>query len=141
MSMVAPEVRLIVTISLLTLYLPELVSYSAKAFHTMTNLLKIGTFSLLSHLSVRTLHHYDEIGLLRPSYVDAFTGYRYYTPDQLPDVHHILALKDLGLSLEQIANVIHDAPTTEDLCAMLRLRRAQLASELQDRLAQLARVE
>jgi DNA-binding transcriptional MerR regulator len=107
----------------------------------MTNLFKIGTFSLLSHLPVKTLHHYDEIGLLRPSHVDAFTGYRYYTLDQLPNVQRILALKDLGLSLDQIIEVIHDQPTVEDLCAMLRLRRAQLTAELEDMAAQLARVD
>jgi DNA-binding transcriptional MerR regulator len=107
----------------------------------MTNLFKIGIFSLLSHLPVKTLRHYDEIGLLQPSQVDTFTGYRYYTLDQLPHAQRILALKDLGLSLDQIIEVIHDKPTVEDLCAMLRLRRTQLTAELGDKAAQLARVD
>lgn len=107
----------------------------------MTNLIKIGTFSMLSQLPVKTLHHYDEIGLLRPSHVDKFTSYRYYTFDQLKQAQRILALKDLGLSLEQIVKIIHENPSAEVLIAMLDLRKAQLASEVQERIAQLTRIE
>ncbi len=107
----------------------------------MTNLIKIGTFSMLSQLSVKTLHHYDDIGLLRPSHIDTFTSYRYYTLDQLQQVQRILALKDLGLSLDQIVKIIHENPPNEVLVAMLELRQAQLASEVQERQSQLIRVE
>ena len=65
-------------------------------------MLKIGEFSQLSQVTVKTLHHYDEIGLLKPAHIDRFTNYRYYTVEQLPRIHRIMALKELGLSLEQI---------------------------------------
>ena len=68
-------------------------------------MLKIGDFARLSQVSVVALRHYDEIGLLRPVKVDPFTGYRYYSTDQLPRLNRILALKDLGFSLEQIAAI------------------------------------
>lgn len=48
-------------------------------------MLKIGDFSKLSRISIRMLRHYDEIGLLKPGKVDAFTGYRYYEESQLLD--------------------------------------------------------
>ena len=57
---------------------------------------KIGDFSRLAQVSVRMLRHYDKLGLLEPSYTDRFTGYRYYTIDQLPRLNRIVALNDLG---------------------------------------------
>ena len=65
-------------------------------------MLKIGDFSKLSQVPVKTLRYYDEIGLLKPVQVDRFTSYRYYSFEQLRRLNRILALKDLGLSLEQI---------------------------------------
>jgi DNA-binding transcriptional MerR regulator len=65
---------------------------------------KIGDFSNLTRVPVRTRHYYDEIGLFRPQHVDPFTGYRYYSFEQLPRLNRILALKDLGFALEQIAH-------------------------------------
>src|SRR5437763_15527085 len=64
--------------------------------------LKIGEFARLGMVAVSALRYYDEVGLLKPAGVDRWTGYRYYTPEQLPALYRILALKDLGLSLEQI---------------------------------------
>ena len=61
---------------------------------------KIGDFSKLTGVSVKTLHHYDELGLFKPVHVDNMTGYRYYSFEQLPRLNRILALKDLGFSLE-----------------------------------------
>ena len=63
-------------------------------------MLKIGDFSKLSYVSAKALRHYDDLGLLQPAHIDPATGYRYYTVDQLPRLHRILALKDLGLALE-----------------------------------------
>ena len=69
-------------------------------------MIKIGDFSKISQVTVKTLRYYDEIGLLKPAQIDHYTGYRYYSFDQLPRLNRILALKDLGLSLEQIAQVL-----------------------------------
>ncbi|MBK8046560.1 MAG: MerR family transcriptional regulator [Anaerolineales bacterium] len=60
---------------------------------------KIGDFSRVSQVSVRMLRHYDKLGLLAPGHIDKFTGYRYYTLDQLPRLNRIVALNDLGLTL------------------------------------------
>jgi DNA-binding transcriptional MerR regulator len=71
-------------------------------------MLKIGEFSKLSRVSVKALRHYDEIGLLRPVQVDPSTGYRFYGHEQLPRLDRILALRDLGFSLEQIGQMLEE---------------------------------
>ncbi len=107
---------------------------------------KIGDFSRLGQVSTRMLRHYDQLGLLRPSQVDRFTSYRYYTIDQLSRLHRIVALKDLGFSLEQVAELLGPEGKTRPLSAerlrgMLALRQAELAQELDAKRLQLAQVE
>src|SRR5215470_13067245 len=102
---------------------------------------RIGDFSGLTGVSVKTLHHYDDIGLFKPLRADPFTGYRYYSFDQLPRLNRILALKDLGFPLGQIARILDNDLTLEQLTGMLRLRQAELqqqADEAQERLARVA---
>ena len=62
---------------------------------------KIGEFSKLSQVSIRMLRHYDKIDLLVPEKTDKFTGYRYYSSDQIEDLNLILKLKKVGFSLEE----------------------------------------
>lgn len=90
----------------------------------------IGEFGRLGGVSVRTLRHYDEIGLLRPASVDPDTGYRGYLPAQLGQLNRIMALKELGLSLTQTRRLL-DGITLDELHGMLILLRAQLEHELE----------
>ncbi len=104
-------------------------------------MIKIGYLSRISQVPVKTLRYYDEIGLLKPVEVDRFTGYRYYTYHQLTRLNRILALKDLGFSLEQISSLLeHDLPAAE-LRGMLRMKQAELRERLQEEAARLERVE
>src|ERR1700712_4100059 len=64
------------------------------------------------------------MGLLKPIAVDSFTGYRYYSVTQLPRLNRILALKDLGFSLEQIERVLNGL-TLDQLRGMLKLKHAE----------------
>jgi DNA-binding transcriptional MerR regulator len=100
----------------------------------------IGEFARLGGVSVRTLRHYDEIGLLRPATVDPDTGYRGYSAAQLGQLNRIMALKELGLSLTQARRLL-DGVTLGELCGMLILRRAQLEHELEEHKNQLLGVE
>ncbi len=103
-------------------------------------MLRIGEFSSLTQVSLKTLRYYDEMGLLRPVHVDAASGYRYYSAAQLPRLHRILALRDLGFPLEQVARALDDGISPDQLRGMLKLREAeQQASvrEEQDRLIRL----
>jgi DNA-binding transcriptional MerR regulator len=103
--------------------------------------LKIGDFARLGQVTVQTLRHYDDLGLLKPEEVDTFTSYRYYTFEQLPRLHRILALKDFGLSLEQIAQLlVQDLPLAE-LRGMLKLKQSELREQVQDQIDRLARIE
>jgi DNA-binding transcriptional MerR regulator len=102
---------------------------------------KIGEFARVGQVSVSALRYYDEVGLLRPVEVDRWTGYRYYSYDQLGMLHRILALKDLGLSLEQIRLLLGEELPAEQIKGMLRLKRAELQAQAQEIKERLARVE
>jgi DNA-binding transcriptional MerR regulator len=102
---------------------------------------KIGDFSKLSQVSVRTLRYYEEMGLLAPIEVDHFTSYRYYSVDQLPRLNRILALKDLGFSLEQIAQMLDEGLSPAQLRGMLRMKQAEIQQQVGEEQARLARVE
>jgi len=103
--------------------------------------LKIGDFSQLGQVSVRTLHHYDERGLLKPARIDDWTGYRFYSVEQLPRLNRILALKDLGFSLEQIGRLVDDDVPAEQLRGMLALKQAEIERQLTEGRTRLLRVE
>ncbi len=103
---------------------------------------KIGDFSQLAQVSVRMLRHYDKLGLLAPSHTDKFTGYRYYTIDQLPRLNRIVALNGLGLTLQEIADLLGsgDQLPVEQLRGMLLLRQKELERELAETRWQIASV-
>lgn len=63
---------------------------------------KIGEFSKLVDLPVRTLRYYDEINILKPNFVDVYTGYRYYTDENLNQANLIKILRSVGFTLEEI---------------------------------------
>jgi DNA-binding transcriptional MerR regulator len=104
-------------------------------------MIKIGEFARLGQVSVVTLRHYDELGLLNPARVDSFTGYRYYTVGQLPQLNRILALKDLGFSLEQIKSALIDGLTPDQLRGMLKLKRAEVEQRVAEEQERLTRIE
>jgi DNA-binding transcriptional MerR regulator/effector-binding domain-containing protein len=89
---------------------------------------RIGDFSRLARVTIKTLHHYDEAGLLQPTHVDRQSGYRYYDASQLPTLHRILLLKDLGFSLERIRDLLH--ADAESLATTLATRREELAESI-----------
>lgn len=102
---------------------------------------KIGEFSRLSRVSVRMLRYYDQMGLLAPTRTDRLTSYRYYSADQLPRLNRILALQDLGFSLEQIRGLLDaDLPAAE-LRGMLKLKRAEIQQGIEAEQSRLARLE
>lgn len=101
----------------------------------------IGDFARHGRVSVRMLRHYDAIGLLRPAHVDPATGYRTYEATQLAPLNRIVALKDLGFTLEQVRAMLDERVDVERLRGMLALRRAQLEATLAADTARLAQVE
>lgn len=69
-------------------------------------LYKIGEFSKLVNVPVKTLRYYDEINLFKPQEIDLFSGYRYYSEKQIDDLEVILNLKEVGFSLEEIKKIL-----------------------------------
>ena len=102
---------------------------------------KIGDFSRLSLVSVKALRYYDELGLLKPARVDDGTGYRYYSTSQLMRLNRILVMKDMGLSLEQIALLLDKEPTPDQIRGMLRLKQVELSQQIVEGQARLRRIE
>lgn len=101
--------------------------------------LKIGEFSQLMQVTVKTLRHYEQKGLLLPDEVDEWTGYRYYTVDQMQKLNNIRNLQKLGFSLDEIKELheqcSHD-PSIRQLDAKIRETEQQL-QRLMDRYAKL----
>lgn len=94
-------------------------------------MLQIGEFSKICQVSVKTLHHYDRIGLLAPAEVDRFTGYRYYKTEQIDTMNYIQRLKRYGFSLEEIQHLITISDKKE-LSDKLRRQKAKLVREQQE---------
>ena len=75
----------------------------------MSVLLTIGEFSRMTHLSVKALRHYDDVGLLSPAQVDGSSGYRLYATGQVPTAQVIRRFRDLDMPLEEIRTVLNAA--------------------------------
>jgi DNA-binding transcriptional MerR regulator len=107
---------------------------------------KIGEFSKLNMVTVKTLRHYEEIGLIVPDEIDKWTGYRYYTVDQLSKMNLIIYLKGVGFSLEEIKEILEDGremPSVDEIKQKLKecmdqignlKRRADELLKLEDKL-------
>lgn len=93
------------------------------------NKLKIGEFSRLCRVTVRTLRHYDNIDLLVPQIIDRFTGYRYYSVEQLQKMQSIMQLKELGYSLDEIRDLWDDethVPSVKSLEEKIKICESEL---------------
>ena len=101
---------------------------------------KIGEFSNLSGLSINTLHHYNEIGILKPEQVNEFTGYRYYSAMQLVTVNKIIALKDAGFLLSDIAEILYNHPSIDSIILMLEDKAETLEQALENESKRLTRL-
>ena len=84
--------------------------------------LTVGQVAKLAHVSVRTLHHYDDVGLLRPS-ARSEAGYRLYTTTDLERLQQILLSKELGFALDEIGELLTD-PAFDRREALLAQREA-----------------
>jgi len=99
----------------------------------MATLLTIGDFSRMTHLSIKALRHYHDVGVLEPAAVDPYTGYRSYDTGQVAAAHVIRRLRDLNMPLDGIKAVL-SAPDVES-------RNAEIAAHLARMEHQLAQVQ
>jgi DNA-binding transcriptional MerR regulator len=101
---------------------------------------RIGEFSKIAQVSGRLLRYYDKIGLFKPVRIDAESGYRYYSARQLPELNRILALKELGLTLEEIARLSPQI-SPEEMRSMLVRKKARIEQTLREELVHLRYIE
>jgi len=104
-------------------------------------MLKIGDFSKLSQVTVKALRYYDDLGLLKPMFVESFSGYRFYSVEQLPRLNRIIALKELGFSLTQIADLLENAVSAEQIKGMLLLKQAEIERLVEAEMERLSKVK
>ncbi len=97
----------------------------------------IGPFAGLAGVSPKVLRTYDTLGLFRPAWTDPSSGYRFYSPAQLPDIRRILALRDMGIGLGEIGRLVAGG----DLRESLDRRREELERERRDVERRLASLE
>lgn len=96
---------------------------------------RIGEFSQLARVTTKLLRYYDRLGLLTPVRVDEYTGYRYYSAEQLPRLNRIMALKEMGFSLDEIGELIEAEVSAEQMRGMLAVKGSELRHRVeQDRL-------
>jgi len=101
---------------------------------------KISQFSKISQVSVKTLRYYDQINLLKPANTDKFTGYRYYSADQMFQLHRILAFKELGFSLDQIRQMMDEHIPLEQIRGMFRIKQSEIQANLDKEQAKLSQI-
>lgn len=104
-------------------------------------MLKIGAFAKLSGVTVKTLRHYDDLGLLKPAYIEEASGYRYYTADQLLTIRRIEGFKKQGLTLEKMRPLLTGAITLTEAEKKLLEKREELEAQIQKAQQQLAEID
>lgn len=104
-------------------------------------MLSIGDFARLAGVTVRMLHHYDQLELLTPAQVDPRSGYRYYELGQLAQLHALVGLKDLGFTLEQIRPMLTGEIDAATVRAMFNERREALREQVATDTRRLGEVE
>ena len=97
---------------------------------------KIGQFSVLSKLTIKTLRFYESEGLLKPSFIDRNTGYRYYEANQLVDISKIVSLRQIGLSINDIKEVIKGSNVKK----ILEKRKDEIENNLRLEYSQLSKI-
>lgn len=100
-------------------------------------LYRIGMFANMNRVTIKTLRYYDEQNLLKPVYVDEENGYRYYEASQIADIHKILALKNMGFSIEDIRRMMNG----EEENTLLLRKKQEILKELAELTTKLAVVE
>lgn len=101
---------------------------------------KIGDFSKLSRISVRMLRYYDTKGLLKPNKVDAFTGYRYYSAEQIHLINKIHAMKEMGFNVSEIKILISNKNSDDQILALLNNRKREIINNVKEEEEKLSKV-
>lgn len=97
---------------------------------------RIGLFSKYGKTTIKTLRYYDEIGLLKPAYIDDETGYRYYATSQLFKLHDIVSLRQMGFAIADIIAIMDGRHVDE----IISKRKVEVENQLSHASEQLSRI-
>lgn len=92
--------------------------------------MQIGEFARICDTKISVLRHYDKEGLLIPDYIDKFTGYRYYSKEQIPIFVRITALKDAGFTLCEIKKILSSCDSKEQILSLFESKKAELTQTM-----------
>lgn len=101
---------------------------------------KIGEFSKLTQVSVRMLRYYDETGLLKPAEIDAWTGYRMYSVEQIPELNKIIYLRDSGFNVSEIAAALN-VQDDKSVIEQLDIKKKEIEQNIQSEIDKLKKIE
>lgn len=90
---------------------------------------RIGEFSKLTHVSIRMLRYYDEVGLLKPAAIDSINNYRLYATEQIPMLNQIIFLRDLGFNVKEISTAVKKWQP-ENIAKLLDQKQLMLEKQL-----------
>lgn len=107
----------------------------------VVTMFKIGDFSRLNRVSIKTLRHYDTLGLLVPFEVDGQSGYRYYSASQIPRLNRILALKEIGFTLHEISLALKNEMTKAEMIDALKMKKDDITASIHMEQTKLMRLE
>jgi DNA-binding transcriptional MerR regulator len=96
----------------------------------------IGQFSEASKTTIKALRYYDEIGLFKPAYINQENGYRFYTTDQLFKLHKIISLKQIGLSIQEISEIL----SGNNVYEVLNKRKKEIQEEIVNNTKRLSKI-
>lgn len=101
------------------------------------SMFRIGLFAKMNRVTIKALRYYDEAGLVKPEFTDRFTNYRYYTTNQIEQLHKVIALKNAGFSIKEIQTIIQNNPTPKELADLLEQKLDSLEEDLKEQQARL----
>lgn len=98
----------------------------------MSTIFSIGEIAKIFNISTQTLRLYDRIGLLKPSYINKASGYRYYSVDQFVSLECIKRCKTMGFSLEEIKDLIGNDSSIEYMLELTRKQKMTIRSKIEE---------
>jgi DNA-binding transcriptional MerR regulator len=97
---------------------------------------QIGEFSKINRITVKALRYYDRVGLLKPAFVDDNNGYRYYSSEQLPIIHKIIALRQMDFSINEILDIING----ENDNLIFKIKKEKILNDIRAKKEQLSQI-
>lgn len=103
-------------------------------------MLKIGDFSKLCKVTIKTLRYYDDRGILKPDYINEENGYRFYKPEQLRKISEIVSYKEMGFSLKEISYIVFNNLNPGDILKILAKKKTEIKGIINSEKEKLARI-